>query len=163
MQAKVWVGRRDFARFYYMAAMAERACMFENKFVSRCSKTRGFRTVINVRLHHLLDASKDGYGAVWYLRIVNSKGVPHCSFVPGKTCVTPLKVVSIPHLELAAVVVAVKLSCLIRNELEYLKHDKIYGTDSTEVLQDICIELRRFYTFVPNRVTMIKARSTPHQ
>jgi len=34
----------------------------------------------------------------------------HCSFVLGKSRVTPLKVVSIPRLELEAAVVAVKLN-----------------------------------------------------
>ena len=76
----------------------------------------------------LFEYSEYGYGAVLYLRIVNDKGVPHCSFVLGKSHVTPLKVVSIPRLELTAAVVAVKLNCLIWNELEYPIHDTIYWT-----------------------------------
>ena len=87
----------------------------------------------------------------------------HCSFVLGKSRVTPLKVVSIPRLELAAAVVAVKLNCLIRNELEYPIHDTIYWTDSTVVLQYIRNESRRFHTFVANRVAMIHDKSTPRQ
>ena len=59
---------------------------------------------------------------------------------------TPLKVVFLMRLELAAVVVAVKLSCLIRNELECPIHDTIYWTDSTVVLQYIRNESRRFHT-----------------
>ncbi|XP_022800628.1 uncharacterized protein LOC111338407 [Stylophora pistillata] len=109
------------------------------------------------------DASEYGYGAVSYLRIVDDKGVPHCSFVLGKSCVTPLKTVSIPRLDLAAAVVAVNLNCLIRNELEYPIHDTIYWTDSTIVLQYIRNESRRFHTFVANRVAMIHDESTPRQ
>ena len=59
---------------------------------------------------------------------------------------TPFKEVSILRLELAAVVVAVKLYCLIRNELECPMHDTIYWTDSTVVLQYIRNESRRFHT-----------------
>ena len=70
---------------------------------------------------------------------------------------------SIPRLELAAAVVAVKLNCLIRSELEYPIHDTIYWTDSTVVLQYIHNESRRFHTFVANRVAMIHEESTPRQ
>ena len=131
--------------------------------VPRCFKPPGFGAVVNVQLHHFSDASEIGYGAVSYLRIVDDKGAPHCSFVLGKSRVTPLKVVSIPRLELAAAVVAVKLNCLIRNELEYPIHDTIYLTDSTVVLQYIRNESRRFHTFVANRVAMIHDESPPRQ
>ena len=86
--------------------------------VPRCFKPSGFGTVVNVQLHHFSDVSEYGYGAVSYLRIVDDKGVIYCSFILGKSRVTPLKVVSIPRLELTAAVVAVKLNCLIRNEIE---------------------------------------------
>ena len=113
--------------------LKELACL-RTISVPRCFKPPGFGAVVNVQLHHFSDASEYGYGAVSYLRIVDDKGAPHCSFVLGKSRVTPLKVVSIPRLELAAAVVAVKLNCLIRNELEYPIHDVIYWTDSTVVL-----------------------------
>ncbi|PFX11376.1 hypothetical protein AWC38_SpisGene24930, partial [Stylophora pistillata] len=131
--------------------------------VPRCFKPPGFGAVVNVQLHHFSDASEYGYGAVSYLRFVDDKGVPHCSFVLGKSRVTPLKTVSIPRLELAAAVVAVNLNCLIRNELEYPIHDTIYWTDSTVVLQYIRNESRRFHTLVANRVAMIHDESLPHQ
>ena len=71
--------------------------------------------------------------------------------------------VSIPRLELAAAVVAVKLNCLIRNKLEYPIHDISYWADSTVVLQYIRNESRRSHTFVANRDAMIHEESTPHQ
>ena len=98
-----------------------------------------------------------------YLRIVNDRGVAHCSFVLGKSRVAPLKVMSIPRPVLTAVVVAVKLNCLIRNEFEYPIDDTIYCTDSTVCLQYIHNESRRFQTFVTNRVAMIHKESTPKQ
>ena len=51
---------------------------------------------------------------------------------------------SIPCLELAAAVVAVKLNCLTRNELEYPIRDTINWMDSTVVLQ---------YTMNPHHIS----------
>ena len=48
------------------------------------------------------DASEDGYGSVSYLRLANKEGNIHCTFLFGKSCVTPLKAVTIPCLELSA-------------------------------------------------------------
>ena len=100
----------------------------------------------------------------WYRtsELLTTKCVLHCSFVLGKSHITPLKVVSIPCLELAPAVVTVKLNCLIRNELEYPIHDIVYWMDSTVVLQYIRNE-SRFHMFVPNRVGMIHEESTPCQ
>ncbi|KAL9976464.1 hypothetical protein ACROYT_G013771 [Oculina patagonica] len=142
--------------------LKELACL-RTISVPRCFKPPGFGAVVNVQLHHFSDASEYGYGAVSYLRMVDDKGVIHCSFVLGKSRVTPLKVVSIPRLELTTAVVAVKLNCLIRNEIEYPIHDTTYWTDSTVVLQYIPNESRRFQTFVANRVAMIHEESTPRQ
>ena len=76
---------------------------------------------------------------------------------------TPLKVVSIPRIELTAAVVTVKLNCLMQNKLEYPIHERIYWTDSTVVLQYIRNESRGFQTFVANRVAMIHDESRPRQ
>ena len=130
--------------------------------VPRCFKPPEFGVVVNVQLHHFSVEFEYGYGAVLYLRIVNDKGVQHCSLVLGKSRVTPLK--SGVHTKSgAAAVVTVKFNCLVRNELEYLIHDTIYWTDSTVVLQYIRNKSRRFHTIVVNRVAMIHNESTPHQ
>ena len=131
--------------------------------VPRCFKPTEFSAVARVELHHFSDASEYGYGAVSYLRIVDDGGVAHCSFVLGKSRVAPLKVMSIPRLELTAAVVAAKLNRLIRNELEYPIDDTVFWTDSTVVLQYIRNESRRFQMFVTNRVAMIHEESTPKQ
>ena len=131
--------------------------------VPRCFKPTEFSAVARVELHHFSDASEYGYGAVSYLRIVDDGGVAHCSFFLGKSRVAPLKVMSIPRLELTAAVVAAKLNRLIRNELEYPIDYNVFWTDSTVVLQYIRNESRRFQTFVANRVAMIHEESTPKQ
>ena len=50
------------------------------------------------------DASEYAYAAVAYLRMVDASGLIHCTFIMGKVRLCPLKVVSIPRLELTAAV-----------------------------------------------------------
>ncbi|KAJ8033444.1 hypothetical protein HOLleu_23686 [Holothuria leucospilota] len=59
----------------------------------------------NIELHTFADGSCVAYGAVTYLRSVNSSGQVDIQFVASKTKVAPIKVVSIPRLELMAAVV----------------------------------------------------------
>ena len=68
--------------------------MFENDICSQMFQATRIRCSRQLQLHHFSDASEDGYGAVSYLRIVDDKGVPHSSFVLGKSRVAPLRVVS---------------------------------------------------------------------
>ena len=81
----------------------------------------------------------------------------------GKARLAPLKVVTIPRLELAAAVVAMKLKVQIAEELKFKINDVIFWTDSTTVLQYIRNKNRRFKTFVANRLTTIHEFSTPAQ
>nr|XP_034339443.1 uncharacterized protein LOC105341007 [Crassostrea gigas] len=69
--------------------------------VNRCIKPFGFDPVIT-QLHHFSDASEIGYGTVSYLLLENIDGERHCSFIMGKSRVTPLKQTAIPRLELTA-------------------------------------------------------------
>ena len=95
-------------------------------------------------------------------RILDKEKAPTRRGIPTviSSMYDPLRFVE-PCLELAAVVVAVKLNCLIENELEYPIDETIFGTDSTVVLQHTRNESRRFQTFFANRVAMIHEESTP--
>ena len=64
-------------------------------------------------LHHFSDASKEGYGQVLCLRLVDPENKIHCSLVMGKSRVAPIKFISIPHLELTAATLSVKIPKLI--------------------------------------------------
>ena len=77
----------------------------EDLSVRRCFKPEGFGTVISTQLHHFSDASTTGYGQCLYVRLVDDKGQIHCSLIMGKARVAPLKMVTIPRLELTAAVV----------------------------------------------------------
>ena len=131
--------------------------------MNRCVKGADLGEVETTEIHHFCDASQCAYGAVSYLRQVDSDGQVHCSFLVGKSRLAPLKQMSIPRLELAAATVSVRLSKLLKNDLE-ISIDKItFWTDSMTVLRYIANESKRFHTYVANHVTIIREDSTPSQ
>ena len=130
--------------------------------IPRCFKLNLKEELYSVQLHCFSDASRLGYGAVLYLRIVDVDGLLNVAFVVGKSRVTPMKQITIPRLELAAVLV-VKLSRQVEEELEIQIQSTTFWTDSTIVLQYINNESTRFQTFVANRLAVIHTLSKPSQ
>lgn len=128
----------------------------EDLSVRRCFKPEGFGTVISTQLHHFSDASTTGYGQCSYVRLVDDKGQIHCSLIMGKARVAPLKMVTIPRLELTAAVVSVRVSEMLRQELQYESVEEIFWTDSKVVLGYIKNGSKRFHVFVANRVQQIR-------
>ncbi|XP_071483331.1 uncharacterized protein [Diadema antillarum] len=122
--------------------------------IERCFKPNGFE-VVSAEVHHFCDASEVGYASVAYLRLTDRTGRIHCAFVMGKSRLAPVKVVSIPRLELMAAVLAVSMDHFIKSELDIQVKDSVFWTDSTSVLQYIRSESKRFKTFVANRVARI--------
>ena len=131
--------------------------------VDRCFKPKEFTQVQEIQLHLFSDASRQGYAAAAYFRLKDVAGRVHCSFVMGKARLAPIREISIPRLELTAAVISVKLSHVIRDELDLTVSKVIYWTDSTSVLKCINNETKRFHTFESNRLTIIRDGSTPQQ
>ena len=77
----------------------------------------------------------------------------------GKSRVALLKFVSIPGLELTAATLSVKISKLIRVELQYNIDKEYFWTDSQVVLGYLQNESKRFKVFVANRIQIIKEHS----
>ncbi|KAL7849158.1 hypothetical protein SRHO_G00207810 [Serrasalmus rhombeus] len=123
--------------------------------IPRCYVPASFN-VQYYELHHFSDASVSGYGACSYLRAVSETGEVHCSLVTGKARVAPTKVTTVPRLELSAAVVAVRISDMLKKELELDCLQEFFWTDSMVVLGYINNEARRFNVFVANRVERIK-------
>jgi hypothetical protein len=135
----------------------------EQLAIPRCLKPETLGRLSSIQLHYFAHASEIGYGAVSYLRLVDVSGSIHCVLLMGKSRVAPLKLLTIPRLELSAATVAVKLHKLISYELELPIHDTVFWTDSTIVIQYIRNEARRFQTFTANRLALIHEISTPNQ
>ena len=66
-----------------------------------------------------------------------------------------------PRLELAAAVEAVKLDKMLTNELQIPLCESVFWTDSTIVLWYLNNTMKRFQTFVANRVSAIQQASSP--
>ena len=87
--------------------------------IKRCYRPSGFGNIIAAEIHVFCDASTIGYGAVSYLRLVNSDRQVHCSLLMSKARVAPLKPTTIPRLELQAAVLASQISQIIKNRVRY--------------------------------------------
>lgn len=102
--------------------------------VKRCYLPSHFGPVKEYELHHFCDASTTDYGVCTNLPAVSESNEVHCSLAMGKSRVSPTKVTMIPRLELRAAVVAVRVSDMLRNELELQDPKEYFWTDSTVVL-----------------------------
>ena len=138
-------------------------CELLNLKISRCILPDQFGTVEQRELHHFSDASTTGYGQCTYLRLIDDAHKVHCSFVMGKSRVTPLRVVTVPRLELQAAIISVKISDFLKQEMEHEGTPEYFWTDSKVVLGYISNEARRFHVYVANRVQRIRESSDPSQ
>ena len=126
--------------------------------IKRCFISSPYEVRLS-QLHLFSDASIVAFGCVAYLRVVDVEGNISCSFVMSKNRVAPLKVISLPRLELQAAVMSVRLKEKLSVEMSYPVHEIRFWSDSEIVLQYISNESRRFKTFVSNRVAEIRSHS----
>ena len=131
--------------------------------VPRCIVPKDFGQVNSISLHHFSDGSLKGYGVVSYVRAVNDAGKIHCSILTGKSRVAPLRVMTVPRMELTAATVAVKVSHFLNQELQINITKECFWTDSNVVLGYIANDAKRFHIFVANRIQTIHDFSEVHQ
>ena len=137
-------------------AWVQDLAMIEQIQVKRCLVPKYFGEITSKQIHIFSDASSLGYGSAAYLRLRNSHGNTHVVFLMGKARLAPLKLTTIPRLELTAATVSVRIGQLLLNELEMKVDNVIYHTDSTTVLHFIRNESKRYPIFVANRVQLIR-------
>lgn len=109
-----------------------------------------------VHLHGFADASKKAYGAVIYVQTTDENGINHSTILISKAKVTPLKVVTIPRLELTA---AELLSRMLKRTIEVMEWKDIsytLWTDSEITWKWLQGEPYEYETFVANRVASIQ-------
>ncbi|XP_053386622.1 uncharacterized protein LOC128550820 [Mercenaria mercenaria] len=120
------------------------------------------RSTLKAELHMFSDASEFAYGSSVYVNAYDANGRSKCSLIIGKSRLAPIKRISIPRLELAAAVVAVKLYQIVTEELDIQISGRYFWTDSMIVLGYIRNERKRFKTFVANRLSVIHEVTSPH-
>lgn len=111
---------------------------------------------LGVEVHGFADASNCAYAAVVYLRVLHSLDSFQVSLLAAKTKVAPLKTVSIPRLELNAVVLLCRLLKWTLSSLN-LFQVPLYGwTDSTITLAWLKQHPSKWSTYVANRVSEVQ-------
>ena len=79
----------------------------------------------------------------------------------AKSRVSPIKVVTVPRLELTAALISAKVNTLLRQELEYINLEQVFWTDGKVVLDYVNNQSRRFHVLVANRIQQIQNLSSP--
>ncbi|XP_074029084.1 uncharacterized protein [Leptinotarsa decemlineata] len=112
----------------------------------------------NVQLHIFVDASESASAVAAYLRIFNEdKEDTKCSLVGSKTRVAPIKLQTMPRLELDGALMGARFAKTIKSHLSIDIHETIYWSDSKIVLCWIRSEdTRKLCKFVAHRVAEIQ-------
>ncbi|XP_075156642.1 uncharacterized protein LOC142229926 [Haematobia irritans] len=107
-----------------------------------------------VDLHVFADASENGYAAVAYFRIFAGNEFV-VALIGSKTRVAPLKLASIPRLELMAALIAARYANNIIEGHDIEIRKKVFWSDSKTVLSWIRSDHRKYHQFVAVRVSEI--------
>ncbi|GFW37752.1 integrase catalytic domain-containing protein [Trichonephila clavipes] len=111
---------------------------------------------VRIVLQGFADASEAAYGAVVYLQCFLHNGAAKVSILASKSRVAPIRVISIPRLELCACVLLAQLVKKIRSTLRLNISDIVLHTDSTIALAWLNTPANRLKTFVANRVAKVQ-------
>ncbi|XP_055634159.1 uncharacterized protein LOC129774446 [Toxorhynchites rutilus septentrionalis] len=116
----------------------------------------------NIQLHMFVDASMAAFACVAYLR-AEVAGQIQCALVTGKAKVAPLKLMSVPRLELQAAVLGARLveSICSTHTLPITK--RFIWTDSKTVLGWINSDQRRYRQFVAFRIGEILEKTKANE
>lgn len=92
---------------------------------------------------------------VAYWRFVNAKNETSVSFVMGRIRVSPLKPLSIPRMELQAVVMITRLAKVIVDEHDFDVDRRVFWTDSRVAWYWITGDAQMYKSWVANRINGI--------
>ncbi|GBP51145.1 hypothetical protein EVAR_33896_1 [Eumeta japonica] len=107
-----------------------------------------------------VDASETAYAAALYWRATDSRGHVSTSLIIAKSRVAPLKITSIPRLELQAAVMGTRMATTVIEEHDRKPNTKFYWTDSKTVLTWLKNGARSYKPFVAHRIAAIEENST---
>ncbi|XP_058456945.1 uncharacterized protein LOC131434299 [Malaya genurostris] len=105
----------------------------------------------SLQLHIFCDAGENAYGCAGLLRVVVD-GCVKCSLVMARSKVAPLKLLTIPRLELQAAVLAARMMNTIRSNHSLDVQQVFMWTDSRTVLSWIKSDPRKYRQFVGFRI-----------
>ena len=117
----------------------------------------------HVELHAFSDASKQAIGTAIYFRLIDQYGYVFVTLLFAQSKLSPKRLTTIPRLELCAAVFSIHAMKRMLRELTIEVHEIIFYTDNTVVLSYIQNESHRFFTYVANRVQIIRQAWSPEQ
>jgi len=123
-------------------------------------KIKGDGNIIDVQIHGFADASIEDYGCCLFLRSTNSDGVHTSRLLCAKSKVAPLKVLSLPRLELCAAVLLARLASKVIPKIQLDISKKYFWSDSNIVLTWIASQSTKWRTFVAHRVGEIQEKTS---
>ncbi|XP_025190399.1 uncharacterized protein LOC112590994 [Melanaphis sacchari] len=119
----------------------------------------GSQKLTNIQIHGFADASIKCYGACIFLRSTNEQGEHTAKLICAKSKVTPLKVISLPRLELCAALLLARLVSRIVPKLKLNIAKKYFWSDSKIALSWIASPSTKWKTFVAHRIGEIQELS----
>ncbi|CAI6374547.1 unnamed protein product [Macrosiphum euphorbiae] len=114
------------------------------------------KILTNIQIHGFADASIKCYGACIFLRSTNEQGEHTAKLICAKSKVAPLKVISLPRLELCAALLLARLVSRIVPKLKLNIAKKYFWSDSKIVLSWIASPSTKWKTFVAHRIGEIQ-------
>ncbi|XP_060861787.1 uncharacterized protein LOC132938793 [Metopolophium dirhodum] len=116
----------------------------------------GTETDYEIQIHGFADASLLAYGACLYIRCSSNKNIHVTKLICAKSKIAPLKIISLPRLELCAAVILARLANKVLPKLKLNIKNKYFWTDSSITLAWITSPSSRWKTFVAHRVSEIQ-------
>ncbi|CAH2090792.1 unnamed protein product [Euphydryas editha] len=110
----------------------------------------------SLQLHVFVDASTTAYAVALYWRTENKDGEVNLTLITAKARVAPLKLVSIPRLELQAAVLGARMAATVLSEHSRKPESKTFWTDSKTVLTWLKTGSRSYKPFVAHRIAAIE-------
>ncbi|UYV76756.1 hypothetical protein LAZ67_14001959, partial [Cordylochernes scorpioides] len=109
-----------------------------------------------LQLHGFCDASLNAYSAVFYLKTRFKIQKIKINLITSKTKVAPLKIITIPRLEISAALLLAQLNQVILESFPFQPDKTFLWTDSQICIDWIRSDASRWKAFVSNRVSSIQ-------
>ncbi|XP_037301751.1 uncharacterized protein LOC119191999 [Manduca sexta] len=129
--------------------------------VPRCYP--GYSRARKLQLHVFTDASESAYATALYWRAEDDDGRVTVTLLAAKAKVAPLKLTSIPRLELQAAVLGARMAASVTQEHSRQPESTTYWTDSKTTLCWIRTGARSYKPYVAHRIAAIEEHTQANQ